>query len=87
MSNYKTGRILRVNWHTNGQSENYGSVTAFYARHTAEEIGIKHSSLKQYLSRNGGHYFNTVLDMRYEPLYIAERPKRGSYKKDIAQTE
>lgn len=84
MSNCKTKRILRVNWHTDGQSENYGSLTALYARHTAEEIGIKYNSLKQYMSRNNGYYCNTRLDMTYEPVYIAER---GPRKKGIAQTK
>ena len=76
MSKYRTGRILRVNWHTDGQSENYGSLTALYARHTAKEIGVTYNSLKQYMSRNNGHYSNTRLDMTYEPLYIAERGPR-----------
>lgn len=82
MSTYRTSRILRVSWH-NGDTEYYGSLTALYAKNTAEQVGVSYNSLKQYMSRNKGTHVTKFASISYVPVYIAVRPAR----KGIARTE
>jgi hypothetical protein len=71
----KETRILRVLWQDGGE-EYYYSISALFARRSAEDVGASYGTVKNMLSRNAGRYQTKKCIIVYVPMFVAVRGPR-----------